>query len=77
MRPAGWMHRISSINSRHESMPMNWNDFFSMDGRAIFIWGSFGAVALAIAVEIILLRLRIKRIKRVQQQLNNSHQQVL
>jgi len=50
-------------------MPMNWNNFFSMDGRAIFIWGSFGAVALAIAVEIILLRLRIKR---VQQQLTHS-----
>jgi len=48
---------------------MSWNDFFSMDGRAMFVWGSFGAVALAIVVEITLLRLRIKRIR---QQINDS-----
>lgn len=41
---------------------MNWADFFSLDGRGFFLWGSFGAFALAIIVEIVLLRLRIKRI---------------
>jgi|GEM_PF-3375818 len=35
----------------------------------MFVWGSFGAVALAIVVEITLLRLRIKRIR---QQINDS-----
>ena len=40
---------------------MNWSEFFSMDGRALYVWGSFGAVALALLVEMILLRLRIKR----------------
>lgn len=42
---------------------MNWGEFFSMGGRAEFVWGSFGAVALALAVEVIVLRLRFKRAK--------------
>ena len=41
---------------------MNWAAFFSMDGRAFYIWGSFGAFAIAIILEIALVRLRGKRI---------------
>ncbi len=39
---------------------MNWAEFFSMDGRAFYVWGSFGAFAIAIILEIVLVRLRGK-----------------
>ena len=39
---------------------MNWADFFSRGGRGLYVWGSFGVFALAIAVEIILLHRRAK-----------------
>ena len=42
---------------------MNWANFFSMDGRAFYVWGSFGAFTLAIIAEIIILRLRTRRAK--------------
>lgn len=41
---------------------MNWAEFFSMDGRAFYIWGSFGAFAIAIMMEIVLVRRRGKRV---------------
>ncbi len=40
---------------------MNWAEFFSMDGRGFYVWGSFGAFAIAIVVEIIFVRLRAGR----------------
>ena len=40
---------------------MSGTEFFSMGGRGFYIWGSFGAFAIAIALEIILVRLRAKR----------------
>lgn len=40
---------------------MNWAEFFSMGGRGFYVWGSYGAFALAIAIEIILLRARSRR----------------
>jgi len=40
---------------------MNWAEFFSMGGRGFYVWGSYGAFALAIAVEIVMLRARVKR----------------
>ena len=40
---------------------MNWATFFSMDSRAFYVWGSFGAFAIAIVLEIMLVRLRVKR----------------
>ena len=40
---------------------MNWADFFYMGGRGFYLWGSFGVFALAIATEIVMLRLRVKR----------------
>ena len=41
---------------------MNWTDFFSMDGRAFYVWASFGAFFIAIILEIVLVRWRGKRI---------------
>ena len=39
---------------------MNWTEFFLMGGRGFYVWGSFGVFALAIAVEIVMLRGRAK-----------------
>ena len=41
---------------------MNWAEFFSMDGRAFYVWASFGAFFIAIFLEIVLVRWRGKRI---------------
>ena len=40
---------------------MNWAEFFVMDGRGYYVWGSFGAFLLVIAIEIVMVRLRIDR----------------
>jgi heme exporter protein D len=40
---------------------MNWTEFFSMGGRGFYVWGSYGAFAIAIIVEIVLLRARANR----------------
>ena len=40
---------------------MNWNsaaDFFAMGGYALYVWGSFGACALAFVVEPLLIHQR-------------------
>ena len=40
---------------------MNWSssaDFFAMGGYALYVWGSFGACALAFVVEPLLIRQR-------------------
>ena len=42
---------------------MNWGDFFSMDGRSIYVWGSFGAFALALGVEVLVLRLHAASVR--------------
>ncbi|MEO8384862.1 MAG: heme exporter protein CcmD [Betaproteobacteria bacterium] len=42
---------------------MNWADFFSMSGRGFYLWGSFGAFAIALILEIIFVRLRGKRVQ--------------
>jgi|GEM_PF-1657545 len=43
---------------------MNWAEFFSMDGKGFYVWGSFGAFLLCISVEIVLVRLRIGAAQR-------------
>ena len=40
---------------------MNWAEFFAMDGRGFYVWGSFGAFLILIVIEIIAVRLRIHR----------------
>lgn len=40
---------------------MQWNsvgEFFAMGGYALYVWGSFGVTALALAIEPFLLRKR-------------------
>ena len=44
---------------------MNWSEFFSMGERAFYVWGSFGAFALLIIIEILLLRKRLKKVEKV------------
>lgn len=43
---------------------MNWAEFFSMDGRGFYVWGSFGAFLVGIVIEIVLVRLRIHRAQK-------------
>lgn len=42
---------------------MNWNspaEFFAMGGYGLYVWGSFGVCAVALALEPLLVRLRHK-----------------
>jgi heme exporter protein D len=39
----------------------SWDAFWAMGGHAFFVWMSFGALFLAIAVEMVLLRVRRRR----------------
>ena len=44
---------------------MNWNsasEFFAMGGYALYVWGSFGACALALVLEPLLLGRRQRAI---------------
>ncbi len=43
---------------------MNWGgagEFFAMGGYALYVWGSYGVSALAVAVELLALAARRKR----------------
>ncbi len=53
---------------------MQWNsvsDFFAMGGYAFYVWGSFGATALVMAVESLLIR---SRRQHMRQSLRAEHQ---
>lgn len=39
---------------------MNWAEFFSMNGYAFYVWGSYGVALLVFAIEIALVRNRRK-----------------
>ena len=44
---------------------MNWNspyDFFAMGGYALYVWGSFGVCAIALALEPLLVARRHRNI---------------
>ena len=46
---------------------MNWNsasEFFAMGGHALYVWGSFGVCALALALETILVGRRNNEVVR-------------
>ncbi len=46
---------------------MTWNsaaDFFAMGGYALYVWGSFGVCAIALALEPILVGRRQKNVVR-------------
>jgi heme exporter protein CcmD len=40
---------------------MNLAEFFDMGGRGAFVWGSFGAFFLLLAIEAMLVRARARR----------------
>ena len=39
----------------------SWSEFWAMGGHAFFVWMSYGALLVAIVVEIVSLRVRRKR----------------
>ena len=41
---------------------MTWAEFFNMGGYAFYVWGSYGVFALAIAAEMVAVRLRKRRV---------------
>ncbi len=41
------------------------NEFFAMGGYAFYVWGSFGATALVVAVEV--LSVRSRRLRAVEE----------
>jgi heme exporter protein D len=41
---------------------MSWAEFFNMGGYAFYVWGSYGVFVLAIAAEIVAVRLRKRRV---------------
>jgi len=46
---------------------MQWNsasEFFAMGGYAVYVWGSFGATALSMLAESLLIRSRHKAIRQ-------------
>lgn len=47
-----------------------WNEFIAMGGYGLYVWGSYGAVLVAVILEVALLRrslsATLKRLKRMQ-----------
>jgi heme exporter protein D len=39
----------------------SWSDFWAMGGHAFFVWMSYGALLVAVVVELVSLRLRRRR----------------
>ncbi|MCK9989854.1 MAG: heme exporter protein D [Rugosibacter sp.] len=47
---------------------MHWNsigEFFAMGGYALYVWGSFGACALLLAMEPLLVKQRLSAVRRL------------
>lgn len=50
-----------SVNATQIGSAMQWNnaaEFFAMGGYGVYVWGSFGVTALALVVEVWLIRRR-------------------
>ncbi len=43
----------------------SWQEFWAMGGAGRYVWGAYGMVALALAVEMMLLRARLRRARDV------------
>jgi len=41
-----------------------WQEFLSMGGRGEFVWSAYGAVALALLLEVLALRAHLARARR-------------
>ena len=53
---------------------MNWgspSEFFAMGGHGLYVWGSFGVLALFILIEVVVVKKRrkelVQRLKRLTQ----------
>jgi len=46
----------------------SWSEFAAMGGYGLYVWGSFGATALAVVVEIASLRARRKALRQTESQ---------
>ncbi|HPB90788.1 MAG: heme exporter protein CcmD [Rhodocyclales bacterium] len=47
---------------------MHWNslgEFFAMGGYALYVWGSFGACALLLVMEPLLVKQRLSAVRRL------------
>lgn len=47
---------------------MHWNslgEFFAMGGYALYVWGSFGACALLLMMEPLLVKQRLSAVRRL------------
>lgn len=44
----------------------SWSEFVAMGGYGLYVWGSFGATVLAVAVEITSLRARRKALRQTE-----------
>ncbi len=47
---------------------MHWNsigEFFAMGGYALYVWGSFGACALLLVMEPLLVKQRLTAVRRL------------
>lgn len=47
----------------------SWSDFLSMNGYALYVWGSIGMCAAVVAGELLMLRLRRRALLR---EMNNQ-----
>ena len=47
---------------------MNWSEFFSMGGYALYVWGSYVAALLVLGGEVVLLMKRKKALRKRQTQ---------
>lgn len=43
----------------------SWQEFWSMGGSGQYVWSAYGIVTLALAVEVVRLRLRIRQAREV------------
>jgi len=43
---------------------MNWSDFFSMGGYALYVWGSYLTTLVVLGAEVVLLMKRKKSLRR-------------
>jgi heme exporter protein D len=41
----------------------SWSEFWAMGGYAFYVWGSYAVTAVALALEIVLLRRRAREAK--------------
>lgn len=51
----------------------SWGAFWAMGGRGFFVWGSYGALAIAVIAELLVLRSARKRAIETARSLQDSN----